>query len=250
MVNKIMKGKKGWIEIVEAFVAILLIAGVVLVILNKSSLGGTDISQQVYTTELSILREVQTNDIFRAEIITQCVTGKICSSGTCVAQGNNCPSTKTDAQVCGNNLCGIKNDNCQVQRVCGSCSGTTPKCAQVWFSMYNQCFVTSCSDLRTDSVICGTAKCGFAVDNCGNPRTCGLPLIWASTSFPTDIKNKIIARTPNYLICQGKICSINDKVCSLDSPPSGKDIYSQSVIITSTLQSIGYKQLKLFCWTK
>jgi hypothetical protein len=64
-----MKNKKGWIEIVEAFTAVLLVAGVLLVILNKGSLGKTDISDQVYTTQVSILREIETNSTFRTEIL-------------------------------------------------------------------------------------------------------------------------------------------------------------------------------------
>ncbi len=67
---KIKNNKKAWIEIVEAFVAILLVAGVVLVILNKASLVNSYISPQVYTAELSMLREIETNDTFRAEIIS------------------------------------------------------------------------------------------------------------------------------------------------------------------------------------
>lgn len=64
----IMKNKRAWIEIVEAFVAILLVAGVLLVVINKESLGKTDISEQVYTVQLSMLREIETNDAFRKEI--------------------------------------------------------------------------------------------------------------------------------------------------------------------------------------
>ncbi len=60
--------KRGWIEIVEAFVAILLIAGVVLIILNQSYLSKSDISEKVYNVEVFILREIQTSDHFRQEI--------------------------------------------------------------------------------------------------------------------------------------------------------------------------------------
>ena len=138
-----MENKRAWIEIVEAFVAILLVAGVLLVILNKSSLGKTDISDQVYTTQVSILREIETNDTFRTEILT------------------------------------VKQ----------------------------------------------------------------LPAV-----IPSDIQNRINLRTPDYLTCQGQLCAFNDK-CSLANAPQ-KDIYAQSVLITSTLQQTGYIQLKLFCWAK
>ena len=50
--------KKGWIRIVEAFVAILLITGVLLILLDKGYLK-EDISSKVYEAEVSILRGVQ-----------------------------------------------------------------------------------------------------------------------------------------------------------------------------------------------
>jgi hypothetical protein len=141
--NFFFKNRKGWIEIVEAFVAVLLVAGVLLVILNKGSLGKTDISDQVYTTQVSILREIETNATFRTEIL--------------------------------------------------------------------------------------------AVSS--------LP-----SATPSDIQGRINLRTPNYLNCTGRLCAYND-TCSLSNAPK-KDIYAQSILITSTLQKTAYVQLKLFCWTK
>jgi hypothetical protein len=66
----IRMNNRGWIEIVEAFVAVLLVAGVLLVVINKGSTGNSDISDQVYTVQLSILREIETNTTFRTEIVT------------------------------------------------------------------------------------------------------------------------------------------------------------------------------------
>ena len=62
------------------------------------------------------------------------------------------------------------------------------------------------------------------------------------------IKNKIINDMPDYLNCNAKICGIED-ACTIDEN-SEKDIYVQSVIITSTLDTLNYRQLKLFCWVK
>lgn len=63
------KNKRGWIRIVEAFVSILLITGAVLIVLNKGYIGKEDVSERVYQTELSILREIQTDDALRTEIM-------------------------------------------------------------------------------------------------------------------------------------------------------------------------------------
>jgi len=65
-----MKNKRGWIKIVEAFVAVLLIAGVVLIIIDKEYLKKEDISSEVYDTELKILKEIQLNNTLRENILT------------------------------------------------------------------------------------------------------------------------------------------------------------------------------------
>ena len=63
------KNRLGWIQIVEAVVAVLLVATVLLITINKGYIGKSDISESVYKTELSILREVQTNESLRKEIV-------------------------------------------------------------------------------------------------------------------------------------------------------------------------------------
>ena len=149
---RIKNNKKAWIEIVEAFVAILLVAGVVLVILNKASLGNSDISQQVYTTELSVLREIETNDLFRAAIVAT-------------------PDSK-------------------------------------------------------------------------------LPELLSSDNQLSNIQTLINKRVPNYLTCQGQLCKYDDNICSFIGTKPQKDVYAQSVLISSTLKTLKYVQLKIFCWTK
>jgi hypothetical protein len=62
--------KRGWVEIVEAFIAVLLISGVLLFLVSQGNFEKTDFSTRVYTTQISILREIQTNDIFRNEILS------------------------------------------------------------------------------------------------------------------------------------------------------------------------------------
>lgn len=64
-----MRNKRGWIRIVEAFIAIMLIAGAALILMNKGYLGQEDISQKVYNVQHSILKEIAINDAFREEIL-------------------------------------------------------------------------------------------------------------------------------------------------------------------------------------
>ena len=49
-----LQGKRGWIRIVEAFVAILLITGVLLLVMNKGYIGKKDISGQVRDAEWAV----------------------------------------------------------------------------------------------------------------------------------------------------------------------------------------------------
>ncbi len=64
------RNRSGWIEIAEAFVAVLLVAAVLLVIINRGYTERADISERVYEAQISILREIQTNDTLRADILT------------------------------------------------------------------------------------------------------------------------------------------------------------------------------------
>ena len=65
----IYKNKRAWIRIVEAFVAILLITGVVLVIIDKGYVEKEDISERIYKIQISILREIQQDKNLRESIV-------------------------------------------------------------------------------------------------------------------------------------------------------------------------------------
>jgi len=147
--KNIIKDRGGWIEIVEAFVAVLLVAGVILIVLNRGGFQKTEISEKVYQAELSILREIESNDTLREDIV-----------------------------------------------------------------------------LAEEP----------------------MPVEWGDVRFPTEVKKRIIIRTPNYLTCIGKICNMN-QTCVTEETDEG-DIYSQAVAIISTLQNITFRKLNLFCWTR
>jgi len=66
---RIKKNRHGWIRIIEAFVAILLITGVLLIVINKGYIGKNDISLKVYKVEFSILREIQSDSELRYSIL-------------------------------------------------------------------------------------------------------------------------------------------------------------------------------------
>jgi len=63
------RNKHGWIKIVEAFVAIILIVVVLLIVIQQGYIGDRDRSSEVYEIESNILREIELNDNLRQEIL-------------------------------------------------------------------------------------------------------------------------------------------------------------------------------------
>lgn len=65
-----MKNKNGWMKIVEAFVAILLVSGLLLVVIGDRQIKKVDLSPMIFDIEISILREIQLNDSLRNQILS------------------------------------------------------------------------------------------------------------------------------------------------------------------------------------
>ena len=61
--------KRGWLKVIESFIAILLVMAIVLVVINNKDISGDDASSTFYNTEKSILKEIQLNSTLRGEII-------------------------------------------------------------------------------------------------------------------------------------------------------------------------------------
>jgi hypothetical protein len=97
-------------------------------------------------------------------------------------------------------------------------------------------------EIQTDSVLRGSVA------------SVGIPIGMEDTVFPTNLKDRITARTPSYLECTARICDL-DATCNLEGTglerSKGKDVYSEVGIISATIQQGQvYRQLKLFCWMK
>lgn len=149
----LIRNSRGWIRIVEAFVGILLIAGIVLVVIEQDQTERENASSRAYTSMISILREIELNNSLRAEIV--------------------------------------------------------------------------------------------------NIQDSGLSVEWSefNVSAP-QTEAKIIGKTPGYLECVGKICAINDVCLLAQNQILSEEIYAESAIISSTIQTYNPRLLKLFCWMK
>lgn len=64
----IIKNKRGWIRIIEAFIAILLICGILFVSLDSGRVIGGE-TRKIYSMEQSMLKEVQLDKVSREEIL-------------------------------------------------------------------------------------------------------------------------------------------------------------------------------------
>jgi hypothetical protein len=146
--KKFLGNKQGWIRIIEAFVSIMLIAGVLLIVINREY-PKEDSSVKIYEKETEILRGIEINDSLREDIL-------------------NAP----------------------------------------------------------------------------------LPAEWADfeTAGLINVKNKIIAKTPNYLNCEAKLCEINEN-CEIN-PEVSEDIYADSAGIFADTFNYAPRQLRIFCWEK
>ena len=77
-----------------------------------------------------------------------------------------------------------------------------------------------------------------------------LPVESQEIGFPEAVKSKMDSKTPGYLECVLKICSLEDR-CILTTENT-KSVYSESVLITTIPESPSYspRRLKIFCWGK
>jgi hypothetical protein len=68
-----MVNKKGWVRLVEVFVAVMLIIGLVLIIVSNRDYSVKDYSEEIYESQFNLLREIQTDDSFRTEILNSVI---------------------------------------------------------------------------------------------------------------------------------------------------------------------------------
>ena len=64
-----IKNKRGWIKMVEAFVAIVLITTVLLLVLNQTKFQEKTLTERIYEEEIEILRIIQLDETLREDIM-------------------------------------------------------------------------------------------------------------------------------------------------------------------------------------
>lgn len=67
--QRIKNSKKGWIEIVEVFITVFLLTGVLFVVIENSNPKEKIITPLIYEKEIAIVREIELNNTLRADIL-------------------------------------------------------------------------------------------------------------------------------------------------------------------------------------
>jgi hypothetical protein len=69
MVSQFAKDKGGWIRLVEVFVSIMLLVGVMLIISTNNSSGKSGLQEEITNKEVAMLRDIELNNTMRTEIL-------------------------------------------------------------------------------------------------------------------------------------------------------------------------------------
>ncbi|HLD38439.1 MAG TPA: hypothetical protein VJA20_03285 [Candidatus Nanoarchaeia archaeon] len=76
----VMKNKNGWTSVIEVFVSILLIAGIMVVVVNSNTIQKPKISEQIYKEQTLTLKIIQMDDTLRADILNNQLSRGITST--------------------------------------------------------------------------------------------------------------------------------------------------------------------------
>jgi len=94
-----MVNKRGWVRIIEAVIAVLLIAGILLLIVDKGYISKSDESSKIYEIQKSIIRSIQFNESLRQDFLSEDV-GTIPDSISQKIQEEKSSFLSCDAKAC------------------------------------------------------------------------------------------------------------------------------------------------------
>ena len=98
----VMKNKNGWTSVIEVFVSILLIAGIMAVVVNSNAIQKPKLSEQIYKEQALTLKIIQMDDGMRADVLNNLVSTGI---------NNTIKDTMPDHLECKTKIC-VLNDEC------------------------------------------------------------------------------------------------------------------------------------------
>ncbi len=72
-----MENKRAWTSVIEVFVSILLIAGIMAVVVNSDAVQKPKISEQIYKDQDLALKIIQMDDDLRSDVLSEQLSTKI-----------------------------------------------------------------------------------------------------------------------------------------------------------------------------
>ena len=222
------KNRLGWIQIVEAVVAVLLVATVLLITINKGYIGKSDISESVYKTELSILREVQTNESLRKEIVN-------IQEGDLPLKGQDFPNDISDKIIsrtpsyltCVGAICDLE-VTCELD-------STSSEDIYAQSIIISESVAPICSNILCNGICCAPNKQSCVNQACSNQ------------GHGNCDPGKFKCGSSNNCCLNGQDCVGDEHCCDKGQIWDASANDGAGACVGSSIVS---RVLKLFCWTK
>ncbi len=107
------KNKRGWIRIVEVFISILLMTGVLMLVIDRDVFEERDVSLEIHEMQISILRNVELDNSLRGDVLLASLPvswNNFGTSGLTSVRDEIISRTSADF-ICEAKLCSLQ-DNC------------------------------------------------------------------------------------------------------------------------------------------
>ncbi len=108
--NKIMRNKKAWIRIVEVFVAILFLIGVIIIALNAEEVKTDEKGSEIEKFQFSVLKEIQVNESLREDVLSASVPLNWSEAGFPLSIKNKINSRALNYLNCTARICEISSE--------------------------------------------------------------------------------------------------------------------------------------------
>ncbi|MBI2056919.1 hypothetical protein HYT91_01560 [Candidatus Pacearchaeota archaeon] len=101
-----LKNKKGWTSVIEVFVSILLIAGILAVVVNSNAIQKPKLSEQIYKDQALTLKIIQMDDEMRTSVLNEQLSQGI---------NDTIKNTMPDYLDCKSKICDFPNEECDLE---------------------------------------------------------------------------------------------------------------------------------------
>ena len=105
--NFLKKNRKAWTSVIEVFVSILLIAGIMAVVVNSNAIQKPKLSEQIYKDQALTLKIIQMDNSMRASVLNNDLSREI---------NDSIKDTMPDYLKCEAKIC-VLNEGCNLDEI-------------------------------------------------------------------------------------------------------------------------------------